>query len=317
MEENAINFIPLTERPRPTIFAATGLALLGVVGLWIATLLAMFIQPRTAAGQELFTSVLYYLPFTLLPAAVCILRHEGISDGLRLNPMPFLPTATVILLALVCVYAASAVDSLWVMLLHLFGLHEPETTVAAASSAGLTLQIIGTAAVPAVCEELLFRGMVFSAFERRGTRSAIWVSAALFALMHGNLFGLPAYFLMGAISAFIVYALDSLYAGMLFHTVYNTAILVLMYMIAGQGDAIAQQAGALSAISIALDMIMVGLMTLTLLLTLNARRRAAGIEPVPPTKAPLLRKERWMLGALIAVMAISIIVVQALTEAGL
>lgn len=317
MEENTSLFIPLTERPRPTIFAATGLALLGAVGLWIATLLAIVIKPRTAAGQELFTSLLYYLPFTLLPVAVYALRHGGVSEGLRLNPMPLLPTATVILLALVCVYAASAVDSLWVMLLNLIGLHEPPTTVAADTSAGLTMQIIGTAAIPAVCEELMFRGMVFSAFERRGTRSAIWISAALFALTHWNPFGLPAYFMVGAISAFIVYALDSLYAGMLFHTVYNTAILVIMYMIAGRGDVPVEETGALSAISVALDIIMVGVMIVTMLLTLNVRRRVKGIEPVPPTKAPLLRKERVMLGALIAVLVISIIAVQILTEAGL
>ena len=308
---------PLKDRERPTIFIATALVLLAVLGLWAASLIATAVEPRTATARELMVSALYYLPFVLLPVAAYCLRHRGLSEGLRLNPLPVLPTLTVAFLALMCVYAASAVDGLWIALLNALGLHEPDVTVAAANSAGLTVQIIGSAAIPAVCEELLFRGVAFSAFERRGTWAGLWMSSALFALTHGNLFGLPAYLLVGAVAAFVVYALDSLYAGMLFHTVYNTAILVILYTLSDQAEARAEAGASVDYLSAALDLAVVGLLIGATLWTLDLRRRAAGIAPVPRDRAPLAKRERVMLILLLVVLAASTVVVQVLTEAGL
>ena len=314
--EQKNTFIPLTERRRPTVFAAAGLVLIAALGLWVGTLLSLALNPESAAMQELLTAVIYYLPFVLLPPILYGFKHWGLSDGLRLNPMPLLPTLTVILLALMCVYAASAIDSLWVLLLGALGLSEPGSSVAASTGA-LTVQVIASAAIPAVCEELLFRGMVFSALERRGTRAALWASSALFALMHGNLFGMPAYLLVGAVSAFVVYTLDSLYAGMLFHTVYNAAILVILYQLSARPEVAAMADTPISPVSVILDAAMVGMMIVATLMTLNLRRRAMGIEPVPRSRAPLPRRDKLMLGAAVVVMVINTLVIQILTEAGL
>ena len=138
--EQKNTFIPLTERRRPTVFAAAGLVLIAALGLWVGTLLSLALAPESAAMQELLTAVIYYLPFVLLPPILYGLKHRGLSDGLRLNPMPLLPTLSVILLALMCVYAASAIDSLWVMLLaplrpfrggilSIYTLQPPETSL--------------------------------------------------------------------------------------------------------------------------------------------------------------------------------------------
>lgn len=310
--------MPLAERPRPTVFAACGMVALAAAGLWIASALAELLFPESELSEALLTGILYYLPFVLLPIVAYCTRMPGLSDGLRLNPMPVMPTLSVMFLAVMCVYAASLVDSLWVTLISALGLHEPSTAVRAASAGGLTWQIIGTAAVPAVCEELLFRGVAFSAFERRGTRFGLWMSSILFALMHGNLFGLPAYLLVGAVSAYVVYALDSLYAGMLFHTVYNAAIVVILYLAAGMSEADAAAAVAsTSAASILLDAAFVGMMILFTLRVLSLRRRAAGIQPVPRSREPFDTKTRIMFAAMALLLIVNCAVIQILTEAGL
>ena len=307
---------PLAERARPSVAAACILVLISAAGLWLGSLMLPLFPVASPERAELLGALLYYLPFNALPLAVCLLRRRGLSEGLRLNPMPLLPTLSVAFMAVLCVYGASAIDSLWVDLLGRIGLHEPWAGVeAAASPQLLTMQVIASAAIPAVCEELLFRGAVLSAFEGRGTRFGIWVSAALFALLHGNLFGLPAYLVVGAISGFIVYALDSLYAGMLFHTVYNAAILVIVYLVSGQ-ELPEQAAAPVSPLAVALDVLFVGLMVGFTLMTLNLRRRAAGIEPIPRTRIPYNRKERWLMGVTLAVLLLNNVVSQALVEAG-
>lgn len=315
MEDN--HFIPLTERERPSISAAAWLTLLASAGLWAGTLVELFVMPGTAAGRELFTVAIYYLPFVLLPVVLYGARRRGLSDGLRLNPMgSILSVISVMFLGVLCVYAASAIDSVWVSLLDAIGLKEPVSALETGPDISVTLQVVTSALVPAVCEELLFRGVVFSAFEGRGTWRAVWLSAAVFALMHGNLYGLPAYFLVGAMSAFIVFAMDSLYAGMLFHTTYNAAILVIVRLVSAQEPA-AAEAAAYSGIGIALDVVMTFLMIAALVIPLNTRRVLAGIEPVPRNRQKLTGREKLLLIAMTALMVVDLTVVQVLTQLGL
>ena len=316
MEENK-SFVPLTERVRPSISAAAWLTLLASAGLWAATLVELFLPPGGAAARELFTVAVYYIPFVLLPVVVYAARRRGLTDGLRLNPMGNIITLlSVMTLAVLCVYAASAIDSLWVTLLDAIGLKEPVSALETGQGVSVTLLALTSAVVPAVCEELLFRGVVFSAFEGRGTWRAIWLSSAVFALMHGNLYGLPAYFLVGAMSAFIVFATDSLYSGMLFHTTYNAAILVIVHLVSAQAPD-AAGAAAYSGIGLIVDVIMVLLMIAALIVPLNLRRRLAGIEPVPRSHERLTGREKLLLTAMLALMTIDLIVVQALTQLGL
>jgi len=290
----------LMERPRPTIRAAMAALLLAVLGMWAASLIAGRLSLPAGAGREFAYDALFYLPFVALPVALYALRRPGIAASMRLNPLPALPTLAVISAALLSVYAASALDGLWALLLNALGLHAPEVSVELSTSGALSLAILHSAAIPAIFEELLCRALVFSAFESRGTRLAAWVSALFFALMHGNVYGLPAYLLVGAVSAFLVFALDSLYAGIAYHTVYNTVILMLLYAIPHATES-AESAPATPWTSIAIDALCIGLLLYLTLRMLDRRRAALGIQPVPRTRAPL-RGSEWALIAAVALV---------------
>lgn len=83
----------------------------------------------------------------------------------------------------------------------------------------------GVAAVvvtPGVCEEILFRGLVFTGlYVHRGPRMAVVGAALLFALVHFNPWQLPTLFLMGASLSLLVYWTHSIYPAILAHTVNN------------------------------------------------------------------------------------------------
>lgn len=288
----------LLERPRPTLFAALGLMLIAVIGLWLSSLLVAYGLPELGNIQEFVTDAVYYLPFVLVPIALYCSRRPGLGEAMRLGPMPPLSTLTVVLAALMSVYMASAVNGVWSLLLDGIGLHEPEVVVEIASSRELMLAIIHTAAIPAIFEELLCRGFVLSALESRGTRFAIWTSALMFALMHGNVYGLPAYLLVGVVSGFLVFALGSIYAGIVYHTVYNTAILAVIYMIPELQQDVPAEPSEGIGLSVVFDALLIGLSLYLLLRSVDLRRRIRGIEPVPRIREPLRRGERALLVAL-------------------
>ena len=81
--------------------------------------------------------------------------------------------------------------------------------------------------IPAICEELLFRGLICAEYEANGTLTAVIASSALYA-MYGLSFGyFPMYFYAGAIFALIMYLTRSVFASMVCHFIYNSAVIIL------------------------------------------------------------------------------------------
>ena len=310
-------YAEIENRPRPTLFAASGMILLAAVGLWVMELALSLLAP--GAGM-LAANAVYYLPFMLLPAAICMARRRGLSAALRLNPLPLLPALSAVLLGLLSVYAASAAAAVWQGLLERLGLPALGGVPVPDSPAALMRSIVAMAALPAVCEELLFRGFALAAWETRGTAFAIGVTGALFALLHGNVTGLPAYLLVGAVAGYLVFALDSLYAGIVYHTVYNAACLVIPYMMAGETDAaeaaLAEGISGGMAFVLAVEVLTVFALMAMLLFSLRARAAATGVRPIPRIRRPLSGRERAMLATAVGVMAVSNVIVAVLAGTG-
>jgi len=71
-------------------------------------------------------------------------------------------------------------------------------------------------------EETLFRGYVFRfLLERSGPRTAYLVSAASFSAVHLHLPGVPTYFVVGLLFAYVCRRTGTLYAPMVGHATYN------------------------------------------------------------------------------------------------
>ena len=294
----------ITSTPRPTLFAASGFVLLAVIGLWISTLVEVLFPNSGIA----LVNALYYLPFMVLPVGLYMRRRPGLGAAMRLNALPLLPTFSVALLGLLTVYVASLLSAAWGAGLDALGLRSLDGFPPAQSERELLLSILTLAAMPAICEELLFRGFVLAAWESRGTRFAIGVTALLFALLHANLYGLPAYLLVGAVAGFLAYALDSLYAAMIYHTVYNTACLVIPFLADMASGTDAPPIDAAAVLSLAIQTAMIAAMMAMILVTLRLRARREGIEPVPRIRRPLDPRDRLMLMAALLAMAASTVI---------
>ena len=88
------------------------------------------------------------------------------------------------------------------------------------------LALLSTALVPALAEEMCFRGMLQGLLTRRLPRAGIWMTALAFAAVHLQWSALPALFVLGLALGY-VNKRHGFWAGVLLHGLYNAAVLVL------------------------------------------------------------------------------------------
>ncbi len=83
-------------------------------------------------------------------------------------------------------------------------------------------------ALPALTEEIAFRGLMLPWLERaQGKRRALVLSAALFAGLHLSVLSLPYLFVTGLLFGWVTQRTGSLYPAMLLHFLHNLAVITL------------------------------------------------------------------------------------------
>ncbi len=88
------------------------------------------------------------------------------------------------------------------------------------------------AVVPALCEETLFRGIVYGGYRKHGNKfTAVLLSGFLFGIMHMNLNQALYALAIGVLLALLLEATDSILPTILFHFVYNAQSCCLMYFV--------------------------------------------------------------------------------------
>jgi len=155
-----------------------------------------------------------------------------LPDGLELNPIG----------SRIAWLVVAAAGALWVASLGLFEvqyalwapppgyleafqrLHE---ALRPRNAADALLSVVAIAAAPAICEELLMRGIVLpSLLPALGRAAAIATSAALFALIHWDLYRAAFTFALGIALGILRVRTGSLLAPMLAHALVNTITFV-------------------------------------------------------------------------------------------
>ena len=99
---------------------------------------------------------------------------------------------------------------------------------------GLVINILLMAVLPAVAEELSFRGVLMNLFPAKGDRVphvAIWCVAILFSAVHMQFYGFLPRMLMGALFGYVLVWTGNMWVPILMHFT-NNAMAVLLYFVA-------------------------------------------------------------------------------------
>jgi membrane protease YdiL (CAAX protease family) len=94
------------------------------------------------------------------------------------------------------------------------------------------LGLLVIAVVPAVGEELLFRGLIQNTFFKimKNPHAAIWFSAFLFSVFHMQFYGVVPRILLGALFGYLYYFSGHLGYAMLAHFVNNGFMITMVYL---------------------------------------------------------------------------------------
>jgi membrane protease YdiL (CAAX protease family) len=171
----------------------------------------------------------------------------------------------------------------------------------------LALLVIGCA--PALCEELLFRGLTLHALEGLGTRRAILCSGLLFALMHGQISALPVHLALGALLGAVLVGYGSLWAPMVFHAAFNGFTLLIAYLFRGAAEtaqSVAPAPGLVEALGAMLPVLAIcgGLAAALIWFPMRAAMRKSPPALFAPSGAGLSRPARLLMIFLLALFAL-------------
>lgn len=92
------------------------------------------------------------------------------------------------------------------------------------------IAIIVVGILPAICEELIFRGIILNSFNKYNKVVAIVLSSLLFMIMHMSIEQTIYQFVLGLILGFVVIKTGSLLASITLHAVNNIVILFTNFM---------------------------------------------------------------------------------------
>ena len=161
----------------------------------------------------------------LLPLLFLLRAPAGTPRlALRLRPH----TAHLFLLLPHFILLTAAAAAVSALLTSLLGLGAAGATPMPTLPAAILLD----AAVPALCEELFFRGAIFSTLRPMGRRAAVFGSALLFALMHANPAQIPYAMVAGLLLGLLYELSGSLLFPILFHFT-NNLISLFMHFFGG------------------------------------------------------------------------------------
>ena len=175
--------------------------------------------------NEYMSVIILQIMIFLLPGAIwCMLKGDKYIKGLRISAPKPDSILLIISASLLMITGGLFVGMMFAGLdglSHSFSLYDTFISKQDGSVANALYLVLAFAALPAVCEEFVYRGILCREYEDKGVFRAIIVSSLFFGLLHFNFANLPVYFFCGAILALVMYATRSVWGAVIAHFLYN------------------------------------------------------------------------------------------------
>ena len=215
---------------------AAALAVISLaLGLWLPAVIAGRLPDGSPQADafifQYFLSALQEILMIGFPAAIYFLykRQSGFLLLSMLKKPDPLSVGTTMLSAVSFTMAGSLLMAFWLALLVQWG-YEPRFVrlIAPSSTGQFLLALLMAGAIPAVAEELLFRGALMRVLRGwRGDTFAVVVTAFIFAALHLSLEGFPVLLVIGLLLGRLAIKNGSLVLPVLFHFVYNASAIAV------------------------------------------------------------------------------------------
>lgn len=179
--------------------------------------------------KSFFTLAMEFV-FILLPSLIYVLIKGGdIRRVLRLNPLSPANALIVFGIVIFSIPLTGFVNYYVHILITHMGRPIPRTLPEINNYKEWLVSLLVIAGSPAICEEIMCRGVLMRGYEKYGKTVAIIISAILFSSLHRNIESLAGIFLIGLILGYVVYVTNSIFAGMIVHFTNNAIAVSVAY----------------------------------------------------------------------------------------
>jgi len=197
----------------------------------------------------------------LIPALLFLwLTRQPVLTTLKLRRLSFGSGVKCFLIGLLCWPILIALSNLSQILLMLIGPSQVGAASDVVNNGGSPwIAFLGIVLVAPLFEEILFRGVLMSAYERRVGFHAIWLVAILFAFYHFSIDMILYVLFIGFLLGWLVYRTRSIWAGVLVHMGVNLlgGLLMLLNTLTVPAGA---EAAAQNTATLPLDVMWLGVM---------------------------------------------------------
>jgi len=195
----------------------------------VAAVLFTEILGREASVNYLLASTQIFAVF--IPCFIyLIVKGVHIKETLRFKPIRLQYVFLSLLLGISSQYIAQMLNLPVLLLLSLLGELPPSPIEIPTDVPGMLITLGIVSILPAVFEEIMVRGIIMRAYEIRGTKTGIIISAIFFGLLHMDIKNLVGPIVFGIIFSYLVVHTGSIYAGMLAHFANNAFAVIIGYL---------------------------------------------------------------------------------------
>lgn len=197
-----------------------------VLGTYILLLLSKIIDVTLInRDNEYLSVVVLQMMIFLIPAALwCRFSGERYVRSLRISPLKPDSIAVMIAAAVLMISGGVLISMIFGGLESLsqnFSLYNTFISKDDGTAPARLYLVLAYAALPALCEEFVYRGILCHEYEKGGVLRAVLISSLFFSLLHFNLQNFPVYFFAGVILALTLYATRSVFGAIIAHFIYN------------------------------------------------------------------------------------------------
>jgi membrane protease YdiL (CAAX protease family) len=204
------------------------------VGMLYSFVVFVFLTIGSKVQHDELYSGLLITEFILILVpclALLYIFRYNVKEVLRINKVGVFNLFLILFIMILAIPVVNMINiaNLWIIRL-IFGRVELGQVPIANSASDLLLNLLVLGGAAAICEEIMFRGVIQRSFERIGQVKAILITAFLFGLLHIDFQKLLGTFLLGSLIGFIVYRTNSIFSGMFAHFVNNSSAVVLGFI---------------------------------------------------------------------------------------
>jgi len=180
-----------------------------------------------SATGYLITSIFQFMAFVLV--FIYYSRRTTLKSDCFSNKINSKQSIIFIVLGIITSFALTNFINYYCLTLNLFNNPSAIFSYELNSVKNYLISLISLAIIPAIGEELIFRGIIFNSLKKKGTLFAVIVSGLFFTLFHFNLSQLFYPFLFGILLGFIFAKTKNIIVPMMIHFFNNALNVSIQY----------------------------------------------------------------------------------------